>query len=72
MVTPRNAFQGTRIARLEGLEPPTRCLEGSWATVSIIAARTAYRSYAGRLPRIVPKNHLENAFLKALRPMGGG
>jgi hypothetical protein len=25
-------LENTR-ARLEGLEPPTRCLEGSWATV---------------------------------------
>jgi len=27
------AFLGKQRARLEGLEPPTRCLEGSWATV---------------------------------------
>jgi len=28
-------FSGKQRARLEGLEPPTRCLEGSWADLSI-------------------------------------
>jgi hypothetical protein len=28
-------FSGNNGARLEGLEPPTRCLEGSWAAFLI-------------------------------------